>query len=368
MSKKTNSLSLRSLKNKSWASKSFFEDFNYSKILYQDLYITDYIKNILQYQFFNGIVQDVIIQRKRDIIYINVSYYSLAKRKKNSDVSFFIAKLKKKNNWRSKRKFFFNYLGVKKKRIHKYQKYILRVLEVVRSKKPNPAILKMRLVGNRNYLSIFSLRRLLLLNLVLLTGCRVNLYFSNLANLVNFPVYSFKVVNLNDIICFIRSRSNIATILNKKKILNKNISAITQSDIKNFSGQEVQGLNSFFKSILYSVKELMKFLKIPAANSRLSNLDMIFLVHLIYTSFILKSPNLLGVYIGKVIKRNIKSFNFFFNFFSRTLYSLFVFSSLRGLKIQFKGRLGISLRKKKSIISFGPMPLQTISSDIRLKR
>ena len=116
MSKKTNSLSLRSLKNKSWASKSFFEDFNYSKILYQDLYITDYIKNILQYQFFNGIVQDVIIQRKRDIIYINVSYYSLAKRKKNSDVSFFIAKLKKKNNWRSKRKFFFNYLGVKKKR------------------------------------------------------------------------------------------------------------------------------------------------------------------------------------------------------------------------------------------------------------
>ena len=91
MSKKTNSLSLRSLKNKSWASKSFFEDFNYSKILYQDLYITDYIKNILQYQFFNGIVQDVIIQRKRDIIYINVSYYSLAKRKKNSDVSFTIA-------------------------------------------------------------------------------------------------------------------------------------------------------------------------------------------------------------------------------------------------------------------------------------
>ena len=48
MSKKTNSLSLRIIKNKNWISRSFLEDFNYSKILYQDLYITNFIKNILQ--------------------------------------------------------------------------------------------------------------------------------------------------------------------------------------------------------------------------------------------------------------------------------------------------------------------------------
>ena len=76
MSKKTNSLSLRIIKNKNWISRSFLEDFNYSKILYQDLYITNFIKNILQHRFSDTIVKDIIIQRKTNKIYINISYYS----------------------------------------------------------------------------------------------------------------------------------------------------------------------------------------------------------------------------------------------------------------------------------------------------
>jgi small subunit ribosomal protein S3 len=35
------------------------------------------------------------------------------------------------------------------------------------------------------------------------------------------------------------------------------------------------------------------------------------------------------------------------------------------MKIQFKGRLGSSLRKRTSIIKLGSMPLQTIESDIK---
>ena len=40
-------------------------------------------------------------------------------------------------------------------------------------------------------------------------------------------------------------------------------------------------------------------------------------------------------------------------------------SDLRGLKIQFKGRLSTRLRKKKLIIRFGSLPLQTFSANIK---
>ena len=246
------------------------------------------------------------------------------------------------------------------------KKYFLKLLEVNKKKKKTiPILLRMRLLGNKNYLSVFSLKRLILLNLASLTGCTIKLHFSNLANLVNFPIFPFKFININDILCFICDREHIVKAINEKKILNKEVKSITQSDINNLSQEEIKNLKFFFKSILHSVKQFMKFLKIPVTNARLSGLDMVLLVHLVYTSFIFKSPNLLGVYISKLVKKNIKSFNFFFNLLSRVLYSLFVFSGLRGLKIQFKGRLGSSLRKKTSIISFGSMPLQTISSSIK---
>ena len=45
MSKKTNSLNLRSNINKNLKENSFFENYNYSKLLYQDLYIKNYLKN-----------------------------------------------------------------------------------------------------------------------------------------------------------------------------------------------------------------------------------------------------------------------------------------------------------------------------------
>ena len=76
MSKTTNPLSLRLAKKKNWASKSFFEDFNYSKLLYQDLYVRNYIKNVLEYQFYNSIIDDISIQRKEDVINVSVSFYS----------------------------------------------------------------------------------------------------------------------------------------------------------------------------------------------------------------------------------------------------------------------------------------------------
>lgn len=318
MSKKTNPTSLRLSQKKSWISKSFFEDYNYSKLLYQDLYVQDYVKNVLQYQFYNSIIDDISIQRKKDNVDVKVSFYSndqpvnfSSNNNSFGDGRLFF-NLKKKHKWSLKKKIFFNYLQIKKNRTHKYQKYFVQVLKVKKQKKMTPMVVKMKLNKNADYLLVFSLKRLIETNLALLTGCHVNLHLRNLSTLVNFPMFSRKTVQSNN-----------------------NIN---------------------------SVRKIMSFLKIRPKISQLVGLDVKYLVHLVYTSFIFKSPNLLGTLISRVVKKNIKSFNFFFNFLSRTLLPLFIFSNLSGLKIQFKGRLGSSLRKRTSIILFGSMPLQSIDS------
>ena len=154
-----------------------------------------------------------------------------------------------------------------------------------------------------------------MLNLSLLTGCQVSLYTKNIALLSGLP---FFIKDLPE-----------------------------------------------FRNKINSIKKIMSRLKIQSRVNKLNDLDVSQMVHLVYTSFIFKNPSLLGVFISKVLKKNIKSFNFFLYFFSRILSVIFVFSKLNGLKIQFKGRLGLSLRKKMSIISFGSMPLQTIHSNIK---
>jgi hypothetical protein len=153
--------------------------------------------------------------------------------------------------------------------------------------------------------------------------------------------------------------------LDKKKFLNKSIKELTSGDLKRLSVKDYRFLKNSLKKILHSVKQYNKFLRIPENIERISHLDTLFLTHLVFTSFFFKSPNLLGFYISKLVKRNIKSFNYLFNFLKRVIYTLYSLSDLRGLKIQFKGRLGTRLRKKKSIIYFGALPLHVISSDIK---
>ena len=365
MSKKTNALSLRIIKNKNWVSRSFLEDFNYSKVLYQDLYIINFIKNILQYRFSDTIVKDVIIQRKTNKIYVNISYYS---KKTNFFADLlFIDKLKKRKNIRLKYFFTYKYFYLAKKRIHPYQKYVRKKLKHVGlgKKRPAPFVFRMRLLGSNDYLSIFSFKRLILLNLILLTRCRVKLHFVNLRKLIFFPIYPIDLKNKLDIVRFIKRRGDIVQILDKKKFLNKSIKELTSGDLKRLSVKDYRFLKNSLKKILHSVKQYNKFLRIPENIERISHLDTLFLTHLVFTSFFFKSPNLLGFYISKLVKRNIKSFNYLFNFLKRVIYTLYSLSDLRGLKIQFKGRLGTRLRKKKSIIYFGALPLHVISSDIK---
>jgi len=346
MSKKTNSLSLRSIQNKSWASSSFFNEYNYSKLLYQDLYIQNYVKNFLRYNVPGSLIHDINIQRRKSSIYIFLDYYSLddkfsnnkgfSKKKStfnngNNKLSFVKKKKRALNKHISfvqkdpkryflKKKFYSLYRSVVRKKENPYQKYLLKKLPYrgKQTKLYHRVMLARLKLSKDLFLPFFGLKRLLIANLVLLTDCKVSIFTRNIAEFSRLPLFS----------------------PNNKRNLNKTDGLKSVTDIK----------NAF---------------KIRGVPSKVKNLDIFKLIHLFYTSIVFNNPGLLGSFLSEVLKRNIKVFNLFFFFISYVLSIVFNLSNLSGLKIQFKGRLGSSLRKKVSVISFGSMPLQKLNSSIK---
>jgi hypothetical protein len=319
MSKKTNSINLRSLKNKNLNSNVIFEKYNYSKLLYQDFYIRDYLENILNYNFNNGISHKIIIQRKRDKLYIYLDYYLFKKNLRfYKSSNFKIFSIRRRFYWKKKKNMYKKYfdirLHIKQNRINKYKKLFTKKIKPKKKKKKSFNNILLRLY-NYNSFIVYSLKRLLILNLMLITGCKVHLYIRNTRRLLSLP-------------SFIRERSY----------------------------QKVKRDN---------VRNIMRNFRIRGYINNIKKLTVPVFIHLIYTSFIFQNPDLLGVFLSRVLKRNIKMFRFFYYFLLKTLRSLFMFSNLTGLKIQFKGRLGSSLRKRVSIIQLGQMPLQTINTNIR---
>jgi hypothetical protein len=337
MSKKTNSINLRSRNSVNLSSNVFFEKYNYSKLLYQDFYIRDYLKNILRYNFYDSIVHKIVIQRKKDIIFIFLDYY-LLKKKKRKRSRFKVFSLKRKFWWYKKKKIYRKYFSLyhifKKRYRLKYslpkkkKNFFKRktVPVIVKKKKRKSLYIRTPLIrlNSRRTFSIFSFKRFVLLNLMLLTNCRVKLYTKNIRRFLNLPF-------------FIKQR---------KKKRNR----------REFSSEVLERT---------SIAVLIKRFRIKSFVSKIKTLNVPLLLHLTYVSFAFKNPEILGGVLSKILKRNIKTFRNFNFFIKRTLLALYTFSNLDGLKIQFKGRLGKSLRKKTSIIQFGQMPLQSISLNIK---
>jgi len=542
MSKKTNALSLRLIKNKKWVSQSFFEDYNYSKLFYQDLYIQNYVKNFFEYNIHKSIVHNISIQRKEALAYVFIDYYQLEhrfKRKKRKKKKVFIKSkafhkhrrlwwkrkkgflktfvsynfrvnslfrtnlhklgvrppmrryhlleewYQKRRNWVGakgyvrrgpiKRAFIFRkFLGfnrkILKRRLLKKKdkgkiintsqpfksiksynsknsllkrgvkryifkkgldkKYFFRVirrkkaflkikgkdkkkLPVKKKKRLNlknsrgygntkkdrralfhrkrrnkrrknirrrvnfvPRVLfnsyrkRTALLGKKRFLKVnkksftmaysflkncrrryfrkgiilytsgvskelrlFSLKKLLILNLMFLTGCFVSVRVRNLLHLAAFPVYSIKF---------------------RKTVVNRRRNRVTFFKERDFDRFR-------FKQNIYNI---VHSLKIPSSR-RFKGLNMFRFVHLFLFSVFFKNPRLLGFMLSKLVKKNIKSFYGFFRILSRRVFPpLVAFSNLNGLKIQFKGRLGRSLRKRKMIINVGSMPAQTIDASM----
>jgi len=532
MSKQTNALSLRLIKNKKWVSQSFFEDYNYSKLFYQDLYIQNYIKNFFEYNVYKSIVHNVSIQRKEALIHVFIDYYQLEHRfkrkkrkkkgkfiryevfnkrrrlwwkrrkgflktfvsysfkinslfrtnlyklgvkpptrrrhlfrewyrkrkkwvgargyirkgsvkrafifrkflgfnrkilkkrllkkgvrrkvisssqsfkniksynskkfllkrgvkryifKKELDKKYFFRvirrkkaflKIKNKNKKKRKRKLSLrkkNFLGKKRTQRYRYKKkgkmrrranFVPRVLfNSHRNRKLSfgkERFLKVKkhsfktaysflkncrrryfrkgvilyTSGVSKELRLFSLKRLLILNLMFLTGCFVSVRVRNLVHLAAFPVYS----------------------VNLRKLPTPKKSDRFSSFIKK------KNLNRFrFQRNIYNI---VHSLNIPSSK-RFKGFNMFRFVHLFLFSVFFKNPRFLGFILSKLVKKNIKSFHSFFRILSRRVFPpLVAFSELNGLKIQFKGRLGRSLRKRKMVINVGTVPAQTIDASM----
>ena len=111
MSKKTNPASLRLIKNKKWPSKSFFENYNYSKLLFQDLYIQNYVQNFFKYNVHESIVHNISIQRKGFKIYIFIDYYQTKSFRKKvfgntANIQKKAVRLKRKFRWNNRKKIY----------------------------------------------------------------------------------------------------------------------------------------------------------------------------------------------------------------------------------------------------------------------
>ena len=428
MSRKTNPLSLRLGKSKNWASKSFLEDYNYSKVLYQDLYIRNYVKNVVEHNLNACTVHNVTIERNRENVFIFLEYHKfkpfvrvkrryskrkvrLLKRNRARSTGSAFNLLRGKSRARRPmnpvtRRFDRNAMAPRLRRKYWYKNRKTRLARFLREKVrvrarrcknqrrtreqnrrrqlrglPSRGIKKkrrggsrrpyrpLRLRGLRNlspkvakkerrrrlinilrrrpkrranfimlidtltvrsiskvrkrhkYLCVSTLKRLIILNLTFLTDCHINLYVRNIARLKKLP-FTVRLGRLNP---FMKS-------LVKKKV---------------------------------TIKKLMKKLRIFRFLRALRGYNGSNFIHTTYSSFEFKNPRLLGVFLGRILKKNIRRFSIFYNFFSRALRILYRFSSLNGLRVRIRGRLGTSLRKKAVIMSFGSMPSQTFDSDIK---
>lgn len=206
--------------------------------------------------------------------------------------------------------------------------------------------LRKKLNSKGDNINIFSLKRLLILNLTFLTNCRVKIYTRNIAYLFDLPFFPRFSKNQKNL-------SEYKNIDNTIRYFPKYGISLIKEEFKN-------------KSIFNSVKKIMRGLKIRwAVHRKVYGLDIAELVHIFCASFIFKNPGLLGAFISKSIKQNIRMFHLFFPLISRVIIPLYPFSSLGGLKIQFKGRLGASLRKRVRILQLGDLSLNKINANIK---
>ena len=80
-----------------------------------------------------------------------------------------------------------------------------------------------------------------------------------------------------------------------------------------------------------------------------------------------KNINIITSYIKQTLERK-KTHKKFINNINKTLEEFFkLFSNFMGYRLQFKGRLNKSKRKKKLIFQKGKIPLNTLEYDIKYK-
>lgn len=189
----------------------------------------------------------------------------------------------------------------------------------------------------------------------------VNQYFKNIFNYKNLKLIKINLIktsnNIN-IYIYIQKNTKKYYKLSFNRILN-NLNLYYPNNniklfIKNIEFFEFINLRKNLKIIFQKIKK----------NNRI-NKNVKKMIYNFSYSFYTKNINIITYYIKQTLERK-KTHKKFINNIHNMFQEFFkMFSNFSGYRLQFKGRLNKSKRKKKMIFQKGKIPLNTIKYDIK---
>ena len=186
-------------------------------------------------------------------------------------------------------------------------------------------------------------------------------YFENIFNYKNLKLINIKIIKTSNnihIYIYIQKNAKKYYNLSYNKIIkelnlyypNNNIKLF----IKNVQFFELKNLKNNLKKIFFKIKKTTRLNK--SIKKMIYNFSYAF-----YT----KNINIITYYIKQTLERK-KTHKKFINNIDNMLQEFFkLFANFVGYRLQFKGRLNKSKRKKKMVFQKGKIPLNTLEYDIK---
>jgi small subunit ribosomal protein S3 len=186
-------------------------------------------------------------------------------------------------------------------------------------------------------------------------------YFENIFNYKNFKLITINIVktsnNIN-IYIYIQKNAKKYYQLPYNKILNNLNSYYPNQNIKLFIK------NIYFFEFIKLRKNLKKIFERIKKNNRITKTLKKMIYNFSY-AFYTKNINIITFYIKQTLEKK-KTHKKYINNIDNMIQEFFkIFSNFIGYRLQFKGRLNKSKRKKKMVFQKGKIPLNTLKYDIK---
>jgi ribosomal protein S3 len=186
-------------------------------------------------------------------------------------------------------------------------------------------------------------------------------YFENIFNYKSLKMVKLNVVKNSkniSIYLYVSQHSKNFYILPYNKILFHLNNYYKNNNIKLFIRNiKIKDL----KNLKETIKRIFRFI---CKNKKVNNDKKKMIYHFSYALYT-KNINIISYYIKETLQRK-KSHKKFINNINKTLEQFFkMFSNFLGYRLQFKGRLNGSKRKKKLVYQEGKIPLNTLKYDIK---
>ena len=186
-------------------------------------------------------------------------------------------------------------------------------------------------------------------------------YFQNIFNYKNLKLININIIktsnNIN-VYVYIQKNSKKYYKLSYNKIINHLNLYYPNNNIKLFI-KNIQ----FFEFI--NLKKNLKTIFNKLQKTKRINKNVKKMIYNFSYAFYTKNINIITFYIKQTLEKK-KTHKKFINNIDNMLQEFFkIFSNLIGYRLQFKGRLNKSKRKKKMIFQQGKIPLNTLEYDIK---